>query len=386
MKPTLITSAINAASGVFQELALPDSGESAFRYRLSPYGEFPVDDVNGNPIIQVVDRQAGETMAANYGSLVGKLATFFRGVPIYEGHADDAAWREKNPGHRASAVGRIKSIEVEDDGIYVTSVLNSDGTALLDGQAPKYTGHSPYWRLSAIPGAPGKFRPILLWSDALTNTPNIMTNTIALNGLEGVADETPSPEADPGESENPETNNMKLTPEALQALGLAPDAEPTAEEISAAICKMVEAAKTEEQSPGEPPEVTAANARASHLETELTLVRGAAVTTAITEAINLGRITEADRDAWTAALNTSFITENEKLGKLMPVLNTTSKVANLGGREAPGITDAANAAERITAGVTAFAAEKSIDITSATGWTKAYDACRAAKPELFAKG
>ena len=37
--------------------------------RLSPYGEFPVDDTGGQPIMQVVDRQAAETLAANFGSL-----------------------------------------------------------------------------------------------------------------------------------------------------------------------------------------------------------------------------------------------------------------------------------------------------------------------------
>ena len=379
---------LNAVSGVYQELVLPENGETSFRYRLSPYGEFPVDDVHGNPIIQVVDRQAGETMAANYGSLVGKLATFFRGIPIYEGHADDSDWREKNPGHRASAVGRIKTIEVEDDGIYVTSVLNSDGAALLDGQAPKYTGHSPFWRLSGIPGRPGHFRPILLWSDALTNTPNIMTNTIALNGLEGVADDLPSPDAGlSGAPENQDTDDMKLTPEALQALGFAPDAEPTAEEISAAIAKMLGDKATAEADKAAAMETaTAANSRLSLVETELNLVRGTAVDTVITEAINSGRITEADKPAWTSALNTSFASESAKLQTLMPVLNTTSQIKDLGARRDGAIADAANAAERITQGVIAFAAEKAIDITTTTGWTKAYDACRAAKPELFAKG
>lgn len=380
------TAAINAASGVFQELSLPANSETTFRYRLSPYGEFPVDDINGRAIIQVVDRQAGETLAANYGSLVGKLATFFRGVPIYEGHADDAAWREKNPGHRASAVGRIKSIDVEDDGIYVTSVLNSDGTALLDGDAPKYTGHSPYWRLSQIPGRPGYFRPILLWSDALTNTPNIMHNTIALNGLEGMPDDLPSPEAASGESENQETTDMQLTPEALQALGFAPDAAPTAEELSAAIVKMLGDKATAEAEQATAMETaTAANSRLSLVETELNLVRGTAVETVLTEAINSGRITDAEKPAWTAALNSSFASESAKLQTLMPVLNTANRVADLGNRRDANHTDAANAAERITQGVIAFAAEKAIDITTAPGWTKAYDACRIAKPELFTK-
>lgn len=380
------THAMNAASGVFHELALPETGAQSFRFRLAAYGEYPVEDVSGKSITQVVDRQAAETMAANYGSVVGKLANFFRGIPMFEGHADDAAWLAKNPGHKASAVARIKSIEPEADGIYVTAALNSDGEELLGGDAPKYTGQSPYWRLSEIPGRPGCFRPILLWSVALTNNPNIMTNTIALNSLQGVADALPSPDsqADTGATETKE-KDMKLTPEALAALGLAPDAMPSSDEISAAIVKMLgDKATAEADKATAVGETAAVNSRLSLVETELNLVRGTAVDTVITEAINTGRITEADKPGWTAALNTSFATEASKLKTLMPVLNTTNRM-NLGGRREVAITDAANAASRITEGVTAYAVEKGIDITTATGWTRAYDACRAAKPELFTK-
>jgi hypothetical protein len=382
------TAAINAASGVFEELALPE-GTQTFRYRLSPYGEFPVDDVDGKSIIQVVDAQVAQTLAANFGSLGTKFATFFRGIPIYEGHADDRDWSARNPGHRASAVGRIKQIEAGADGIYVTAALNADGIALLGGEAPKYTGHSPYWRLAEIPGRAGHFRPILLWSDALTNNPNIMTNTLALNALEGVPDamteESPKAEAvAEAQTENQEPP-MKLTPEALAALGFAPEAEPTPDEISAAIVKLAsdqaEAAAKMATAEGE---TTAANARLSVVTGELTALRDTAVDTVITEAINTGRITAAEKPAWTTALNTSFASESAKLKALMPVLNTANRVGTLERRQ-QGITDAANAASRITQAVTEFAVEKSMDITTPAGWTKAYDACRLAKPELFAK-
>jgi len=391
-KPSIFTTALNTATealnsvrGMVSEFALPEDLTQEFRYRLSPYGEFPVTDVRGQDIIQVVDREAGETLAANFGSLRTKFATFFKGIPIYEGHPDDSEWLKQNPGHKAMALGRLKSIELEDDGIWVTGALNSKGIAMLSGEAPEYTGHSPNWRLVQIPGKPRHYRPILLWSDGLTNMPNIMQNTIALNSLQGV----PSPEAgdESGESEKPETNDdMKLTPEALQALGFAPDADPSIEEITAAIVKLAsdqaEAAAKMATAQGES---TAANTRLSRVENELNLVRGTAVDTVITEAINSGRITEADKPAWTTALNTSFASESAKLKNLMPVLNTENKVIDLAGRREGQFTDAANAAGRITQEVTAYAAEKGIDITTSAGWTKAYDACRAAKPEIFTR-
>jgi hypothetical protein len=376
---------INTASGVFQELTLPDGGETTLRYRLSPYGEFPVTDVQGRDIVQVIDRTVGETLAANFGSLRGKFATFFRGIPIYEGHADDPDWLQRNPGHRASAVGRIKSIEPEEDGIYVTASLNSEGISLLGGDAPKYTGHSPHWRLSEIPGKSGKYRPILLWSDALTNMPNIMQNAVALNSLAGMTEPSPDAGADSGEPEKPEnTEDMKLTPDALKALGFAPDAEPTTEAINAAILKLIgEKTEAEAKMATSAGETTAANSRAALMETELNLVRGTAVDVVLTEAINSGRITEADKPAWTNALNASFATESAKLSALMPTINTANRLDGKLDRErgqlAPTTTDAINDAVR------AIAKDNQLDLGKTADYDRAWKMLRVAKPELFEK-
>lgn len=380
------TEAINAASGMFQELTLPEGGETTVRFKLSDYGEFPVTDVRGKDIIQVIDKGVGETLALNFGSLRTRFATFFRGIPMFEGHADDAEWLKKNPGHKASAVARIKSIEPEDDAIWATAAINSAGMDLLGGDAPKYTGHSPNWRLSQIPGQPGKYKPILLWSVALTNTPNIMTNTIALNSLQGVGEDSP----DAGGSGEPENQNhntdddMKLTADALKALGLAPDANPTAEEISAAILKLAsDQAEAKAAMVTAEEQTTAANSRATRFETELKTIRGTAVETAITDAINSGRITEADKPKWTDALNTDFVSESAKLAKLMPVLNTSDKIGPLDrtkGAPEPTTTEALNSAVR------SIAKENDLDLTKTADYDRAWAMLRTAKPELFAKG
>lgn len=378
------TEAINTASGMFQELTLPE-GETTVRFKLSDYGEFPVTDVRGKDIIQVIDKGVGETLALNFGSLRTKFATFFRGIPMFEGHADDAEWLKKNPGHKASAVARIKSIEPEDDAIYATAAINSAGMDLLGGEAPKYTGHSPNWRLSQIPGQPGKYKPILLWSVALTNTPNIMTNTIALNSLQGVAENSP----DAGSTGDPENQNhntdddMKLTADALKALGLAPDANPTAEEISAAIIKLAsDQAQAKADMAAAQGETTAANSRLSLMETELNLVRGTAIETVLGEAIATGRITEADKPAWTTALNTSFKSESEKLKNLMPVINTNDRVGVLDrSKGAPEATTT----EALNTAIRSIAKDNGLDLTKNADYDRAWAMLRAAKPELFTK-
>jgi hypothetical protein len=380
MKPkAIIATAINIASGLFEEITV-NGEEKTLTYRLSPYGEFPATDVSGKPIIQVVDKDTGNYMAQNFQSLAGKMATFFRGIPIYEGHADDPDWADKNPGHKAAAVGRIKSMENREDGIYVTSVLNSAGVEMLSGEAPRYSGHSPHWRMAEIPARPGHYRPVLLWSDALTNSPRIPANTIALNALQGMPEL--SPDADPlldsADAEKPKEEiniNMKLHPDALKALGFADGAEPTPEDISAAILKLASGKETEKAKEVMKSENTDA-------------VNSAAVTRAIDivldDAIATGRITAAHRPAWATALNTSFESEHAKLQSLMPVLNTTNHVTGQTARQ-PGQVDATNTVEAITDGARAYAVKNNIDITTNEGWNRAFQGFKAANPALFAK-
>ncbi len=373
---TAAVDAINSVSSVWTEISLAD-GEKESRYRLAPYGEHPVM-YGGREVIQVVDREAVELMASNFSSIRGQMATFFQGIPVYEGHPDDPVWLAANPGHKATAVARIKGIEAGEDGPYVRTVFNSAGVGLLSGSAPSYSGHSPRWRMTPIPGRPDHFRPILLWSDGLTNNPNIPGNTLALNSLK--TGDTPPVEISPeSESDEPEntTDTMKLTAEALKALGLAPDATPTPEEISAAIIKLssdkatADTAKVTAEGA-----VTAANSRITLLES----IQGSAVDTVINSAITDGRITEADKPAWITALNTSFASESAKLSKLMPVLNTRSL---LPASERVEMRFGAGSVDAINSAVADIAKTHGLNLADRVDYDKAHRLTREAKPELF---
>ncbi|MFT3992033.1 MAG: hypothetical protein QM680_11545 [Luteolibacter sp.] len=128
--------AINSVSGVFQALALGDN-EKSKRYRFCAYGEYPQEVAGVGRIMQVVDKEAAGKMVENFRAFAG-LDTFFKGVPVYEGHPDDPAWLAKNPGAKEKAVARIKTIEAGEDGIYVEEVFNSDGVKLLSGEARRH--------------------------------------------------------------------------------------------------------------------------------------------------------------------------------------------------------------------------------------------------------
>jgi len=373
---------INASWGAFQELTLGE-GEKTKRYRYCKYGTYPQEVKGVGTIQQVVDRDAADLLASNFRAYAG-LDVFFKGVPVYEGHPDDPEWLAQNPGHRAKAVARIKSIEAGDDGIYVEQVFNSAGVALLSGEAPSYSGHSPRWKCAPIPGRPGFYRPALLVSDGLTNVPNIPDSKIALNSAN-----QSSPDSLPDGGGQPEnTTNMKLTPEALKALGLSPEATPSETDISNAVIRLMGEKQTAEADKVTAlNSATAANTRADGLQTELTAVRNTAVDLITTEAVERGRITLAEKPQWVTALNTDLPGESAKLRNKMPVINTSSKLPeNLGSRREEGLLSAPGAIDIMNTAVRNYATENHLDITTQAGFDAAWNACKAAKPELFKRG
>lgn len=378
---TLVT-AVNEVIGVFNELTLAD-GEKEKRYLYCRYGTYPQTVPGMGVIQQVVDREAAAEIIANFRRGAG-IEVLFKGVPHYEGHPDDPAWLAQNPGHKAIAVGRIKDLDEGEDGIYATSVFNTLGVPLLSGNAPPYDGHSPRWRMSPIPGRPKHYRPVMLISDGLTNNPNIPGSRLALNtGCDPSPDENPT---DGDQPENQNDENMKLTPEALKALGFAPDATPSETDISAAIVRLLgekqsaDAAKATAESAA-----TTANTKVTELTTQLGAARGKLSETVAANAVKEGRITEADKPRWITALNTDFDSESAKLDKLMPVLNTSSKLPDLGGRRDANVLDAQGSIEAMNTAVRAYATDKNIDISNAEGWSRAWNGAKAAKPELFSR-
>lgn len=374
-----ILDGINSARGVYQEMSLGE-GEKDSSYRFVRYGEHPVMmEINGRVqrVIQVIDKQAVEEMASNFQSFRTQLATFFRGIPIYIGHADDQQWCKDNPGHTAAAVGRIKEITAGEDGMMVRSVFNSRGVEALAGEAPEYSGHSPRWRMREIPDRPGHYRPFLLWSDALTNDPNIPDSGMVLNQSPG--------DAGP---ENNKNDNMELTPEALKALGFAPDAKPSPAEISAAIIKLLgEKASADAAKATAETNLTAANSRNATLQTELNGLREASVVTAINTAITEGRITEAEKPVWEGLLKADFANGSAALAKLKgsDALNTRSQLGDLNSRRGEG-GDLPSGHDAMNAAAHAYAKEKGIDTSTAAGWTRAWEGAAAAKPEIFKRG
>ena len=380
---TAAASAVNVLQSVINDLSSQPAGAETWQ-RMVEFGEYPATvTINGREqeVVQVIDRQAGELMAENHATVINAIRHLGRGLPIFVGHPDNKGWLKENPGADESAKGRIKSIEVRDDGIYMLTAFNDAGAALLGGEAPAYSAHSPNWDM--LPVAPGskRYRPYVLRSIGLTNRPNISSCVVGLN-MAGSGDSPSEPAGAGEEPENQTDNEMKLTAEALTALGFAPDATPTPEEISAAVVKMLAEKTTAESA------VTAANTRATTAQTELTNLRQNLVDGAIATAVNSGRITEAQKPQWEGLLKADFANASAALANLSPVtgLNTRNQLGDLGERKGEGQPEApGNAITAINSAVTAYAKEHSLDLAKADDYDRAFAAVKTAKPELFAK-
>jgi hypothetical protein len=340
--------------------------------RITPFGEFP------NKVgRQVVDRPAGEAMVAAFNSVSTRLATLFRGLPVYEGHPDDPEWARKNPGNRPVAVGRIKEMQLRDDGVWGRVAWNERGTSLVRGEAPAYTAQSPHWGMLPLAPRQNTFRPVEVFSLGLTNTPNIPDTLLGVNEAESES--------------SPDMKNALIA--LLAALG-RPVSNPSAvtdEQLATAINEATpvatqlitasnELATLRPQLATAQTALTTATNEAAALRTQIATERTARVELILTSAINEGRITTAQRTEWHGKLtaNGADITAvAADLGKVKKAINTRSGVADVGARK--GEANVSNT--KITAINEAVAAKKAA--TPNLSHDAAFAAVRREKPELF---
>ncbi len=381
--------AINEAATVGLLGAINDAFDASQEwFRVSPYGDFPVvvtiDGVKKR-VTQRVDRASAEKMVSAFNSLSARAARFFRGLPIYIGHPDYPDWLAKHPGTPTAAQGRIKELQVRDDGLWGRHVMSKAGAELISGEGAAFDSHSPHFGL--LPQAGTIWPAVQLNSIGLTNSPNIPGTAIGLN--------------EAGEVDSFPTMNKYLI-QLLAALGItvAADADDTKvtsavnealPKIQAAIAAQGELAMTKTQLTAAVNEkttlqgslatatadATTARAMAGTLVKQLAAERDGRAEVVLTHAVNEGRITQAQRPEWKGKLvaATDFAATEAELTKLVKAVNTRSRVEGVGARK----TEEAASAKTISALNEAVAAKEKAGLTH----FDAYQAVRKEKPELF---
>lgn len=331
MKLRVLISAINESSLTKAVAALNEQLGDGDWIRIAPFGEYP------NKVgLQVLDVAAGTEMVKAFNSLETKLSTMWRGLPIYEGHPDDADWARQNPGVKKSAVGRVKKLEARADGVWGFVAWNELGEKLVHGPAPAYTAQSPHWGMLPLAKRAKAFQPVELWSLGLTNQPNIAGTHMGLN------------EAD-------DSTMKKHIIALLAALGrpVADAAAVTDEQLatavneavapaSAAVAAANKLATVEPQLLASTNEVATLKGQLSTLTTE----REAAKTSAANErqaranlivqaAINEGRATEAQRADLAGQLvaASDFDAKAKEIAGLKKAINTKSSLGDIASRK-----------------------------------------------------
>ncbi|HSI08826.1 MAG TPA: hypothetical protein VK985_09545 [Rariglobus sp.] len=368
-------SAINVA------LEKQDNGWSLLRYGVYP-----------NQVgLQVFDREGAEAMVRAANSLAGRAADAFRGLPIYVGHPDDAAWAKANPTVRCEAVGRMPELQATDAGLRLRTAWNTKGKELVEGDAPVFDSYSPNWGMLPITYQGRKaFRPVELFSIGLTNKPNIPGTFIGLN--EALPADLPLVP----EKQKQATTMKDLLIALLALLGITVPKE-TADD---AFAPFIDQAKTKladmkpssavneiqalldtakQQLTAANGQVTTAVNEAAALRTALATERAGRAGVVITTAINEGRLTEAQKPDWLAkftAPGADFAAVQAELGKLTKAVNTKTKVPDLGARRGAKTGNQ----------TTVTAVNEAINaIQKETGCTRpeAMAAARLKKPDLF---
>jgi len=324
--------------------------------QLSPFGVWP--NVVGTQNFQ---KEEGQEVVNEFQSLLNAPARLM-GAPWYIGHPDYDPLKQRYKDTRA--YGRIKELQVRDDGLYGRVKFSDAGKKLIQDEA--FHGHSIMWAMRK--GPDNKWHPFRLKSVGWTNEPQIPVAPIT--------------------AANEESKNQMDRTKLITSLGLAATA--TDQEIEAAIDGLkTKHAANETQINALKGQLTIEQGKVTTLTTQLTEATTQR-TTAQTEAANErqrardlliergvreGKILVGEQEAWKTKFAANHTEAANELQAAKAKMNTKSKVIGLGQRNASLGTE------------TGQQIQDAVNERRAKHPNEPYDACWAAvkreKPELF---
>jgi hypothetical protein len=145
------------------EWTAPKAETKTRRVMLAPYGDWP--NTQG---LQRFQKQDAQAIVNEFNKATNVLKRTM-GLAWYIGHPDHPSFTNRY--QDTKAYGRIKDLEVGDDGLYGDVKFSGDGEQLIADEA--FHGHSVNWFLKEDPKQKGVWRPFRLKSVGFTNEPNI---------------------------------------------------------------------------------------------------------------------------------------------------------------------------------------------------------------------
>lgn len=347
---------------------------------LAPYGNWPNADG-----LQKFDRPDAEAIVSNFHSVANTVARFM-GLPWYVGHPDHPTFAARFKD--TASKGRIKQLEVRDDGLWANVKWNEEGKKLIAEEA--FHGHSVNWRVRRDGAG---WRPVSLKSVGFTNEPNIpvppimvanqKTNMNILQKLLkilGLADDAKDEQIE--QVANAAAQKASVYQKILDVFGIqdeAKRAEAQKElanahkddglvkilgemagnlataianvakltgERDAANAKLLKIEPAATKLPTVEQELTLANGKVSTLETTFANERKERIAILVANGMRDGKITAATKGQWEAEFANSFDATLTKLGTAPKILKTASDVSRHAAKN-DGIRSAQDRAEQV---------------------------------------
>lgn len=338
-----------------------------------PYGDFMHSDG-----IQRFTRDAGRKIQSSFNSLRSRAARAFGGLPFYVGHPDHPAFADRHTDD--TSYGWIMEIDSSGNEFRFRTKWSDAGRDIIGNARYKY--FSPHWAATEIGNENGVpvWEPYELISVGFTNRPVIPV----------------SPLANAQNTTQQEVAEMEWLKWLKETLGLSDESSDDQVKQAVANAKAAAEAKTRTEQ-----NLTTANAEKTTLESKVqtltgektaleqslageTTARQAAETnfanerkvrieTLVNAAVADGRITEADKEKWTADLGKDFDGKSQELANAEAKVKTKSSVAN---RKGDGPQDSKS--ETILTMV-----NEHMEKTGIKDFHTAYLAVKAKTPDLF---
>ena len=138
---------------------------------LAPYGDKENVTPDGLKVIQRFQKKHAEVLKNEFDQAAKEEGAAFAGIPIYKGHPD----RDGNipRGKDSRKMGRTLKLDVRDDGLYGTRLMNEAGTKLVKSGQARFPSMNWFARPAGMDGGKLVMEPFEAISWGLTPKPNL---------------------------------------------------------------------------------------------------------------------------------------------------------------------------------------------------------------------
>lgn len=354
-------------------VALEHSGEASGKYLIAPFGDWK----NGG-YIQRVDSAAAENLKRNMVKVWGKVKKDLENpCPVHYEHPDDEDGEELPRVVDKTPYGRVRALEIRDDGIYA-AIEWLPGFETL----PKSLQISPRWNTDYL--GSNVVRPKRLISLGLTRRPNIGC-TAFVNHAEPIPNSENQNKQKESYMDKEILTLLGYTEEEAQKIIDKAEGAPTdvLERIKKALTDKAtlenELAAAKGETAGKEKELGEAKTALANSQAALKASREARAKLVVANAVRDGKIAEFQRSSAEAILANAedFEAEEQKIAAAPAAVKTTPKTDGI----EKGEKERAKNQQDAQAKFAAVVEEKQ---KAGMDYNAAWNAAKAEKPELFA--